>query len=60
MRNISVDGDAMTRRYVISVNLVIVAESEDEASTMVERALAGVAEHDIIDCFPEEVDERTD
>lgn len=45
-------------RYVVSVNITVIATHEDEASTMVERMLAGVAEHDIVDVFTESVDTR--
>jgi hypothetical protein len=47
-----------TTRYVVSVNVVVEATSEDEASMMVERALAGRLDNDIVDVFAEDPDQR--
>jgi hypothetical protein len=47
-----------TTRYVVSVNVVVEATSEDEASMMVERALAGWLDNDIVDVFAEDPDQR--
>lgn len=44
--------------YVVSVNVVVEATSEDEASMMVERALAGRLDNDIVDVFAEDPDQR--
>jgi hypothetical protein len=45
-------------RYVVSVNVVVEATSDDEASMMVERALAGKFDNNVIDVFPEDPDKR--
>lgn len=45
-------------RYVVSVNVVVEATSEDEASMMVERALAARFDNNVIDVFPEDPDKR--
>ena len=45
-------------RYVVSVNVVVEATSEEEASTMVERALAGRFDNQVVDVFPEDPDKR--
>lgn len=47
-----------TTRYVVSVNVVVEATSEDEASMTVERALAGKFDNNVIDVFPEDPDKR--
>lgn len=47
-----------SRRYVVSVNITITATDETEAQMLIERALAGVAEHDVVDTFAEDVDAR--
>jgi hypothetical protein len=47
-----------TTRYVVSVNVVVEATSEVEASMMVERALAGRLDNDIVDVFAEDPDQR--
>lgn len=47
-----------TTRYVVSVNVVVEATSEDEASAMVERALAGRFDNQVVDVFPEDPDKR--
>lgn len=52
-------GAAMeTSRYVVSVNVMVEATSEDEASMMVERALAGRFDNDVVDVFAEDPDKR--
>jgi hypothetical protein len=45
-------------RYVVSVNIIVTATDPDEAAMTVERMLAGVADHDVIDTFAEDVDAR--
>lgn len=45
-------------RYVVSVNVVVEATSEDEASMMIERCLAGEFDNDVIDVFAEDPDKR--
>ena len=45
-------------RYVVSVNVVVEATSEAEASMMVERSLAGKFDNDVIDVFAEDPDKR--
>lgn len=45
-------------RYVVSVNVIVEATSEDEASMMVERTLAGKFDSNLIDVFPEAPDKR--
>lgn len=47
-----------TTRYVVSVNVIVEATSEDEASMMVERTLAGHFDNDIVDVFAEYPDKR--
>lgn len=45
-------------RYVVSVNVIVEATSEHEASTTVERALAGRFDNQVVDVFPENPDKR--
>lgn len=45
-------------RFVVSVNVLVEASSEEEASKLVEGALAGRFEHDVVDVFPEDPDKR--
>ena len=45
-------------RFVVSVNVTVEATSEDEASAMVERALAGRLDNQVVDAFPEDPDKR--
>jgi hypothetical protein len=45
-------------RYVVSVNVVVEARSEDEASIMVEKALAGKFDNNVVDVFAENPDNR--
>lgn len=47
-----------TTRYIVSVNVIVEATSEDEASMMVERTLAGHFDNDIVDVFAEDPDKR--
>ena len=47
-----------TTRFVVSLNVLVEATSEDEASMMVERALAGRFDNDVVDVFPEDPDKR--
>jgi hypothetical protein len=46
-------------RYVVSVNVIVEATSEEEASTMIERNLAGRFEHQIVDVFAEDPDQQS-
>ena len=45
-------------RYIVSVNIIVEATTEEEAALFVERALAGSFDHNVIDVFPEDPDER--
>jgi preprotein translocase subunit SecB len=47
-----------TNRYVVSVNIVVEATAEDEASMIVERELAGRFDNEVIDVFAEDPDKR--
>lgn len=47
-----------TNRYVVSVNIVVEATAEDEASMIVERDLAGRFDNEVIDVFAEDPDKR--
>lgn len=47
-----------TTRYVVSVNVIVEATSEDEASMMVERTLAGHFDNNVVDVFSEDPDKR--
>jgi hypothetical protein len=45
-------------RFIVSINVVVEATSEDEASMIVERALAGRLDSEVIDVFAEDPDRR--
>lgn len=45
-------------RFVVSVNLIVEATSEEEAAMVVERALAGRFDNDVVDVFAEDADKR--
>jgi len=47
-----------TTRFVVSVNVIVEATSEDEASLIVERALAGRFDNNVVDVFAEDVNKR--
>jgi len=47
-----------TNRYVVSVNVVVEATAEDEASMIVERELAGCFDNEVIHVFAEDPDKR--
>ena len=47
-----------TTRFVVSVNVIVEATSEEEASLVVERALAGRFDNDVVDVFEEDADKR--
>lgn len=51
------EGAHMTR-YIVLVNVVVEATSEEEAALFVERAFAGRFDHDVIDVAEESPDER--
>jgi hypothetical protein len=45
-----------TKRFVASVNITIEATDPDEAEMMLERALAGLAEYQVVEVFSEDTD----
>ena len=45
-------------RYVVSVNVIVEATTEEEASLFVERSLAGRFDNEVIDVFAEDPDKR--
>lgn len=47
-----------TTRFVVSINVVVEATSEEEASMIVERALAGRLNSEVVDVFAEDPDKR--
>ena len=45
-------------RYIVSVNVIVEATAEEEASLIVERELAARFDSEIIDVFAEDPDKR--
>lgn len=47
-----------TTRFVVSLNVVVEATSEEEAAMMIDRALAGPFDCNVVDVFEEDPDQR--